>query len=243
LSVFSQIHEKCKLIALPHSGGIMTHNYSKGTRMSRSFKISFLTVTTAAFLFTGCQSTLKDLVEVRTLNDNGKVVAINGKRIKSAESGQEPEQEMIVSKQEADTTTNETKSIVAKKNKASRYNQYTIVNEYGLNVDLVARAIQRQFNFQSPEQIRRQNGALAADFMIRANDYRWETSPGAFYNFRRSFTIQGLGYNIDFEIVRLGDGKSNVAATYWVKNEANYNQDDVQNYIKNNLHTALSRYL
>lgn len=209
--------------------------------MNKNFKIPLVTATAAMLLLTGCKTTLTDLVEVRTLDDNGNVVAVNGEPIQTAESTQDTQQTLVVEKQEANTVRSDAKTTITEQ--GPRYNEYTIMSEYELNVDLVARAIQRQFNFQSPQQIERQNGELAADFMIRDNAYRWDTSPGSYYNFRRSFAIKGLGYNIDFEIVKLGDDKANVITTYWVRNDNNHNRNDVKEYIRSNMRTALNRYL
>lgn len=209
--------------------------------MNIPFNFSTLKIAATVLVLSGCETTLDDLIEVRTVNNKGQVTAINGKPVQQTDTQPNTQQTLVVEKQEQPAIRND--ASIRVKEQAPLYNEFTFIGEYEINVDLAARAIQRQFNFQSPEQIKRRNGALAADFMIRDNAYRWDVSPGSYYNFRRAFAINGLGYNIDLEIVRLGDKKTNVIATYWVKNDNQHNRSDVNDYIRSNLRTALNRYL
>lgn len=122
------------------------------------------------------------------------------------------------------------------------FTKYEIVYNYDAPVDLVARKIQSEFGYLDYRGVKRAFGKYY-ETKLRSPAYRWEQTPGSYYNMRDSIPFGKTAHVVDFEIFANGDGKTRVITSYWIRSDLEYRRSDVKSTIKSKVNHAVLPYM
>lgn len=200
--------------------------------MNRNTLIAITIAST--FVVTGCNSTsvtnkLNELgLQLKTSNPKGETF-VNGQKVEKPQSVATAAEAVSVSEQSS------------QKVKRS-WDTFEFTQAHQVSVDIAAFAIAREFDYLSPEDLKKEHGKIPGGLMAKAVGYRWKTTPGSFHNMRRTFDIGGDAYNIDFEILRKNQDTTLLIVKYWVRNDLSANKQRVETFITTKINRALSKY-
>lgn len=206
---------------------VLEYNNTLEINMNKSI---ILAVLSASMMASGCVST--------ELYKSGVLVNKNGKPTEPGHTPVVHPEATVQTVPEAIQTVQPAEQPKAKKS----YQKYEIVYNYDAPVDLVARKIQHEFGYLDYRGVKRQFGKYY-ETKLRSRAYRWEQTPGSYYNMRDSIPFGKTAHVVDFEIFGNGDGKTRVITSYWIRSDQSHRRSDVKRQIKDKVNNALLPYV